>query len=436
MADKTKVVSEISKIVKPFTGTKGWPCKAWVFNFAHQCETFKLSEALRKQVFAACMQGDALRWYTSLQEEDKEDLDDIIDLLFERFVPPIAFQAELERVYQDLQQTQGQSVSELGRDHQLLISEMTETPSLAKQLKNFKRSLIPSIKSKLEIRTYADLNDMIEQAKLVEADFINQSSSEYSEGLTKGMLQPVNTSALLLGIHEADDVKEILTLGNNKPSYIPKESNIELKTLLEAITRIQHTVDNLQQKQASQNSDQFPYPGRGNFFGATSPQGKLARQQRRKDKVNQRNQQQPQPSFKRDDDFQRRRHSQESYLQDNTKRSSDEPYCAFHDSTTHTDYECRAQKRLKYHNNQILTVTEEEQDRAKDEELKATPLKLIGCANSLNEPIGVVGDSGSAVCLVALSQVLRTKLKILAANRTKINKGIGNLCIVKSQGLT
>ena len=111
-------------------------------------------------------------------------------------------------------------------------------------------------------------------------------------------------------------------------------------------------------------------------------------------------------------------------------------YCAFHDSTTHTDYECRAQKRLKYHNNQILTVTEEEQDRAKDEELKATPLKLIGCANSLNEPIGVVGDSGSAVCLVALSQVLRTKLKILAANRTKINKGIGNLCIVKSQGLT
>ena len=169
-------------------------------------------------------------------------------------------------MYQDLQQTQGQSVSELGRDHQLLISEMTETPSLAKQLKNFKRSLLPSIKSKLEIRTYADLNDMIEQAKLVEADFINQSSSEYSEGLTKGMLQPANTSALLLGIHEADDVKEILTLGNNKPSYIPKESNIELKTLLEAITRIQNTVDNLQQKQASQNSDQFPYVGRGNFW--------------------------------------------------------------------------------------------------------------------------------------------------------------------------
>jgi hypothetical protein len=37
---------------------------------------------------------------------------------------------------------------------------------------------------------------------------------------------------------------------------------------------------------------------------------------------------------------------------------------------------------------------------------------------------------------VALSQVLRTKLKILAANRTKINKGIGKSCIVKSQGLT
>ena len=59
-------------------------------------------------------------------KKTRKIFDKVIDLLFESFVPPIAFQAELERVYQDLQQAQGQSVSELRRDHQLLISEMAE----------------------------------------------------------------------------------------------------------------------------------------------------------------------------------------------------------------------------------------------------------------------------------------------------------------------
>ena len=59
------------------------------------------------------------------------------------------------------------------------------------------------------------------------------------------------------------------------------------------------------------------------------------------------------------------------------------------------DYKYRAQKRLKYQNNQTLnlTVMEEQEDKQNNEEFKTTPLKLIGCANSLNEPIGVVGDS-------------------------------------------
>ena len=38
------------------------------------------------------------------QEEQKEDLVGVVELLFERFVPPVDFQAELERVYQGLQQ--------------------------------------------------------------------------------------------------------------------------------------------------------------------------------------------------------------------------------------------------------------------------------------------------------------------------------------------
>ena len=44
-----------------------------------------------------------------LQAEQKEELDNSEDLLFERLIPPVAFQAELERVYQGLQQAQGQA---------------------------------------------------------------------------------------------------------------------------------------------------------------------------------------------------------------------------------------------------------------------------------------------------------------------------------------
>ena len=39
------------------------------------------------------------------------------------------------------------------------------------------------------------------------------------------------------------------------------------------------------------------------------------------------------------------------------------------------------------------------------------------------------------LCLVAFSQVIRTKIRTLANSRTKINKGIRKSCIVKSQGL-
>ena len=93
----------------------------------------------------------------------------------------------------------------------------------------------------------------------------------------------INLQAPLLFclVFEADEVKKILTLANNKPLqlYLPKESRIELKHMSEAITRIQHTVDNLKQKQTSPIANQLPYAGSGFFFGVTSPHGKLSRQQ-------------------------------------------------------------------------------------------------------------------------------------------------------------
>ena len=64
---------------------KGWPCKAWVFNFQHQCDTFNLSEAVQKQVFAAYMQG--MLYNGTLQGYQKNDMDKLVELLFKIFEP-------------------------------------------------------------------------------------------------------------------------------------------------------------------------------------------------------------------------------------------------------------------------------------------------------------------------------------------------------------
>ena len=150
------------------------------------------------------MEGDALRWYTGLDDEVKESLDQTFEALFEEFVPRAAFQAELEKEYLKLRHNRGQSVNEFGRDLMLVVGEMDDPPSMAKQIIHFKKGLLPSIKRKMEIREYLDLADIITQAKLVEADCINELSEEFDSGLTKGMFKRGGDNTLFLGIQEVE----------------------------------------------------------------------------------------------------------------------------------------------------------------------------------------------------------------------------------------
>ena len=135
------------------------------------------------------MEGEALRWYTGLDEEVKDDLDETFEALFEEFVPRAAFQAELEKEYLKLRHNRGQSVNKFGRDLMLVVGEMDDPPSIPKHIVHFKKGLLPSIKQNMEIREYLDLADIITQAKLVEADCINELSEEFNLGLTKGMFK-------------------------------------------------------------------------------------------------------------------------------------------------------------------------------------------------------------------------------------------------------
>ena len=199
-ANNTKLINEASRKIGEFSGVTGWKCKLWAHKFRHTCEYFQLSASIQRQTFAACMEGDALRWYTGLDDEVKESLDQTFEALFEEFVPRAAFQAELEKEYLKLRHNRGQSVNEFGRDLMLVVGEMDDPPSMAKQIIHFKKGLLPSIKRKMEIREYLDLADIITQAKLVEADCINELSEEFDSGLTKGMFKRGGDNTLFLGI--------------------------------------------------------------------------------------------------------------------------------------------------------------------------------------------------------------------------------------------
>ena len=54
----------------------------------------------------------------------------------------------------------------------------------------------------MEICKYVDLQNMIYEAKLVEADCIAENDDSFEKGLTKGMNQHPKAKSFLLGLHE------------------------------------------------------------------------------------------------------------------------------------------------------------------------------------------------------------------------------------------
>ena len=138
MADRATIISRVSAKAGEYSGATGWACRQWGQKFLHTCESYGLTAAVRLLSFAACMEGDDLRWF-----EVKENLDDLLEALFEAFsATGPTFQRELEREYERLQQSNGQSVNEYGRDFSLVIGLMEDPPSLPKQLVRFKKGFL------------------------------------------------------------------------------------------------------------------------------------------------------------------------------------------------------------------------------------------------------------------------------------------------------
>ena len=96
----------------------------------------------------------------------------------------------------------------------MVVGLREEPPSQTKQLIHFKRGLQDCIKSKMEIRQYANIADMIQQAQLVEEDCLNEHQGEFNAGLTRGMFRQSSNNPTPLGIHDADENREVLTANN------------------------------------------------------------------------------------------------------------------------------------------------------------------------------------------------------------------------------
>ena len=137
-ANNTRIVTDAVKAIGEYTGAKGFPCKSWVSRFQHLCESFRLPAGIQRQTFAACMEGDALRWFRGLDEQIKADLDELIENLYLEFVPTTAFQGELEKELHKLVMTEGNDVGQYSREFQLIIDQMDEPPTQQKQLAKFK----------------------------------------------------------------------------------------------------------------------------------------------------------------------------------------------------------------------------------------------------------------------------------------------------------
>ena len=151
-AERARIIGAASAKAGEFLGATGYSCRQWGQKFSHVCESFGLTPAVRLQTFAACMEGEAVRWFSNLDDDTKGDLEAFLEELCTQLsATGPAFKAELEREYKKIHQAKRQSINEYGRNFQLVISLMQEPPSQAKQLIHFEKGLQDCIKAKLEM---------------------------------------------------------------------------------------------------------------------------------------------------------------------------------------------------------------------------------------------------------------------------------------------
>ena len=132
------------------------------------------------------------------------------------------------------------------------------------------------------MRQYASLADMIQQAQLVEEDCLNEQQGEFNAGLTRGMFRQSTNNPILLGIHDPDENKEVLTANNPSKQEQGEAKDEFLKQMLPAIKGMQTTITSMASNNTQMTPGEswnFPYPDRGQLLNPSTQGGRFAKKQ-------------------------------------------------------------------------------------------------------------------------------------------------------------
>ena len=113
------------------------------------------------------MKEVAADWLSKQSDEILADYAQLRAQFLDRFVPN-EFQDELEPLLRRKQQST-ENVQAYADYFQQVLAQMTDPPSAIRVCKIFESQLLSDIRSRMSIRNWENLNELIEEAKLVES---------------------------------------------------------------------------------------------------------------------------------------------------------------------------------------------------------------------------------------------------------------------------
>ena len=160
-----KLIDTIAARCGVFTGNAGFAAIKWLREFTRIIDVYEMP-ALVLPVFKLCMGNAAATWLSKLDENIQDDYALLRPAFLARFVPP-KFQDELEPVLKR-HQAKDENVQSFAEYFVEVLQQIEDAPSERKLCKLFESQLLPAIQSRLSVRNWDNLDELITEAKLVE----------------------------------------------------------------------------------------------------------------------------------------------------------------------------------------------------------------------------------------------------------------------------
>ena len=165
-AEQKRLLTTVAQIVGNFSGKSGFPAIKWLRDFERVVRVYDTPQIVLP-LFKLAMKDTAADWLVKQNDDIQNDFDLLRTQFLNRFVPN-EFQDELEPLLRRKQHST-ENVRSYADYFQEIIAQMTDPPNPIKLCKIFESQLLPEIQSRLSVRNWDNLNDLIAEAKLVES---------------------------------------------------------------------------------------------------------------------------------------------------------------------------------------------------------------------------------------------------------------------------